>query len=400
MSDLARVQAWFDSGALLRPDAGVANTVDLANAIASLACADGVELTSGASAARDAIGETDHIVFVLIDGLGLNLVESLPTTSFLRRHVALQLRAVFPATTAAALTSLATGLWPAQHGVPAWWTYLPEHALTAIVLAFVERFSEQPLGKLGVTPQEVFRAPALAPSFRRDALSFLPRQIAASAYSAYVTGGAPIVAFETLAEAVDGAIDRVRGASMPTYTYLYYPSLDTQEHIYGPHAAQARDELLRVDRELGRLAEGIGGRGRLVASADHGQLAVAQDAKHFVAADDPIMEHLVAPPYGEPRVPFFRLRDGAGASFASQFRERFGEAFALLSIDDVDALRLFGPAPLSATSRGRIGDYIGIGASPEVFVYGSARDRQGPAVMRGFHAGMLPEEMRIPLIVA
>jgi len=400
MNDLERVRAWFESGALLPADAGVVNTVDLARAIASLAGVDAIDMTAGASTVRDAIGETDHIVFVLIDGLGLNLVELLPVGSFLRQHTTLELRAVFPATTAAALTSLATGLWPARHAVPAWWTYLPEHALTATILPFVERFSERPLRELGVTPEEAFPAPALARSFRRGALSFLPRQIAGSTYSAYVTDDTPVRGYETLSEAVDAVIERVRCAGAPTYTYLYYPALDTQQHIFGPYASQARAELRRVDRELARLAEGIGGRGRLVVSADHGLLEVAQEGKHFIEPDDPIMETLAAAPYGEPRVPFFRVRDGAGESFASSFRDRFGESFALLSIDDADELRLFGPEPLSETARGRIGDYIGIAATPQVLVHGSVRDKHGPALMRGFHAGMTAEEMRVPLIVA
>ena len=399
MDDIDRVRAWFPSAALLPPDASVANTVDLSRALASLVGADGIDLGTGAADVRRAIGAAEHHVFVLIDGLGMNLIESLPAGSFLREHLAMELRAVFPATTAAALTSLATGLWPAQHAVPAWWTYLPEHGLTATILPFIERFSEQPLGELGVTSEEVFRERALMRSFRRDTKSFLPRQVAGSVYTSYVSGGMPVSGYAELREAIGGVIERVSGATEPTYSYLYYPALDTLEHAFGPESEQVRSELRRVQHELARLAEGIAGRGRMAVSADHGVLEVAQEQKRFIERDDALLDALVVPPYGEPRVPFFRVRDGAHDAFASQFRGRFGKDFALLSIDEVEELRLFGLEPLSSIARGRIGDAIAFTAAPRVLVYGSANDRSGPAVMRGFHGGMAPEEMRIPLVV-
>src|SRR3990172_3184585 len=126
MDDLERVLGWFESGALLHPSAEAPNTVDLSRALASLAGVGGLEMSPAALQLAELIGEAGHYVFVLVDGLGMNLIEEQPTGAFLRNHLALELRAVFPATTAAALTSLATGLWPAEHAVPAWWTYLPE----------------------------------------------------------------------------------------------------------------------------------------------------------------------------------------------------------------------------------------------------------------------------------
>ncbi|MEX2157984.1 MAG: alkaline phosphatase family protein [Dehalococcoidia bacterium] len=399
MNDIDRVQSWFESGTLLRADAGVANTVDLARALASIAGGD-VELAAGATNVRDAIGETEHLVFVLIDGLGMNLIESLPAGSFLRDHVAIELRAVFPATTAAALTSLATGLWPAQHAVPAWWTYLPQYKLTTTILPFNERFSERPLAEFGVRSEDVFCTPAMMASFRRDTLSFMPRQLAGSVYTRYVSGGTPISGYTALRDAIDGAIARVERAASATYTYIYYPAVDTLEHIHGPASDHVRNELDRVESELARLARAIAGRGRVAVSADHGVLAVAQKHKYVIEADDPLLEPLVAPPYGEPRVPFFRVRDGASDAFTSRFRERYGEEFALLSIDEADELRLFGPEPLSTATRGRIGDYIAVPEAARVLVHSSVRDKHGPGLMRGFHGGMLREEMRIPLVVA
>lgn len=399
MSDLERVRGWLTSGALLPPDPSVPNTVDLACALASLCGAKGIELTPGAKEIAATIGEAEHLVFALVDGLGLNLIEEQPPDAFLRRHLALELRAVFLSTTAAALTSLATGLWPAQHALPAWWTYLPEAGLTATVLPFEERYSKRPLGELGVVPASVFLPPPLLARYTRPARSFVPAPIAGSAYSRYVSGGTPASGYETLDGAIDQLVARIGGARAPAYSYLYVPNVDTVEHVHGPRSAQTRAALAEVEAALARLAEALRGRGRLVVSADHGQIEAGDGGRHVLPPDDALLELLIAPPSGEPRVPFFHTRPGRAAQFAARFRERFGERFALLSIDDVEELRLLGPTPLSDATRRRVGDYIAITDRAELLFYGPPAYHSELLTTRGYHGGLLPDEMRVPLIV-
>ena len=63
-----------------------------------------------------------HIVLILCDGMGNSILQNtLDKQSFLNRNNQQQrLRAVFPSTTPAALTSLATASWPGIHGMPGW----------------------------------------------------------------------------------------------------------------------------------------------------------------------------------------------------------------------------------------------------------------------------------------
>jgi len=68
-----------------------------------------------------------HLVLILCDGMGNAVLdthlreEKARGTSFLLRHNdPTRMRAVFPATTPAALSTLATGVYPGQHGAPGW----------------------------------------------------------------------------------------------------------------------------------------------------------------------------------------------------------------------------------------------------------------------------------------
>jgi hypothetical protein len=400
-SPLARLLGWFSSGALLRPDRDVPSTVDLARALASTVGVPGLHDARVQQITR-AVGPAEHLILVLVDGLGLELVESLPASAFLRRHQALELRAVYPSATAAALTSLATGEWPAQHALPGWWTYLPERDLTLTTLPCIERFGGAPFESLGITPAEVFPAAALLARYPRDTLSIQPASIADSTYSKWVRGDGVTGAlgYTTFDGGVDAAIDRVRRARRPTYTYLYTPIVDAMAHTHGPDAIVVREAVREIDRAIARLARGLGGRARIVVSADHGLVTVAESRKHVFGPTDDVGKTLRCAPTGEPRAPLFHVRPGAREAARAALEARLGDRFALLDTDEALGLGLFGPLPPTAVARARLGDLVGVAQEEDVVLW---RDEHGPTGterLRGYHGGMLPSEMRIPLVVA
>ncbi len=392
MSDVDRLLAWFAEGALVRPDAAQPSTVHLARALATLAGVSGIPASPPAAQIAAAIGEVKHCVFILIDGLGMNLIEALPAVAFLRRHFVLELQAVFPSSTAPALTSLATGCWPAEHAVTGWWTYLPDAGLTSTILPFVERFGGRPLEELGVSANAVFRTPSLLPRMR-DAASWMPAPIAGSIYSRYFTGNTPTRGYRRIGDACAAIAERIAATAGATYTYFYIPDLDNAEHEHGPDAPEIGRVLQRLAAEIERLAEALPGSARIVISADHGQIAIPPPARHALTAKDPLLRSLRHPPTGDYRVPLFHAADGAGDDFAAEFRARFGETWALLRVGDADELRLLGPEPIGDETRRRLGDYLVIGAGAEAILY------VPDAPMRGYHGGLSAAEMRIPLIV-
>ena len=401
MSDAPRLLQFFANGTLVRPSAAVPNTVVLARALASLSSGSDAALASappaGAGPARDiadAIGPTDHLIFVMADGLGMNLIDALPQDAFLRQHTRMEMQSVYPSSTAPALTSIATGLWPAQHAVTGWFVYLPEYGVTATVLPFIERYAERPLDELGVDPSRVFPVPSDLGHFGGDSLCVIPTYIHASVYSRYFAGGASTEAYDSLGKACRSIAQRVRQARQPTFTYLYVPFIDHAEHEHGPHSAEVRKTVADLERAMTRLHVEIEGRARIVISADHGLVHVPKSQQTELAADDPLLDLLIVPPSGEPRVHMFHVVSGKKAAFAATFRERFGADFALLTTDEVDEMRLFGPDALSDEARHRLGDFVAFATSPAMILH------KPDAPMLGCHGGLTPDEMRIPLIVA
>lgn len=389
--------AWA-RGTLHRPDWSTPHFLDLIWALAHQA---GVPETPTAHAAAlaERIGPADHLIFVWVDALGLNALQRLPADSFLRAHCVQPLQALYPATTSCATISMATGAWPTRHGMLGWWLYLDEFHLSTTVLRFEERASRRPLSEWGVTPADLWPLPVLADRIPRDLLTLQPAAFWDSPCSRYQRGTRTGAGYVQLDAAVECIVERIRRADGPTYTYFYVPHLDSAGHEHGMASPQALAALTEIDACLAQLAGALAGRARLVITADHGQVDVPETHRLPLYAGDPLLAHLLAPPTGGKRTGLYHVRSGHGDAFAAAFRERFGEHFALISADQADDLRLFGPEPCVPLARRRLGDFVSIALCDVTLSFLRPGDTPADANV-GNHDGMSPAEMRIPLILA
>lgn len=400
VSDVERLLTKFETGALLRPTPHVPNIVDLARALAWVAGAGGIDLTANSSRLAAIIGPADHLVVILADGLGMTLVEELPDSAFLATQLVTELRTVFPSSSATVLTALATGEWPNTHGVTGQWTHLPEIRATADLLRFAARTGGRSLAKLGVTVEQVFPLPSLVRSMRRDTLALYPEPVVNSASAAYFSGYRARQGYRTLAEAVDHLIARVGAAEAPTYSYLYTPWIDLEAHRHGVGHPGVRAAVVGLDRALERLATRLNGRARLVLTADHGLLDTPVVARHWLRPGHDIFRGLAFPPSGDARVMYLHVRDGEHDGIRRRFREHYGERFFLISTEEAEQLELFGPGPLTAWVRRRLGDLIVISSGADVLEYVPAGSIDRLMAVTSHHSGLTPAEMRIPLVVA
>ena len=407
MSDVERLLAAFEDGTLLRPSVDVPNTVDLSRAIARL-CGDARYSGDGDSADEGSahqiaavIGPAEHIVFVIADGLGMTLLETLGGDSFLRRRLARELRSIFPSTTSAALTTLATGAWPAEHAITGWWTHLTEISGPATILPFVSRVTGAPLADHGVTAEIAFPLPSRVSSFDRSAVGILPNALFRSVYSGYSLGRAIRRGYGSISDGVDRVLARLQSATGPSYTYLYLPQIDSAAHTTGVDGDATRAALADVNSGLERLAGELPGAAKLVITSDHGHLDAFPAEPMLIREDDEIGRMLRFPPAGDARVNYYHVREDAFGRFAEAFSERMPEQVALLTPDELETMELLGPGKLSALTRSRIGDYIAICMDAAVFAWAPA-GAVGPDMSRlvSHHSGLSPDEMRVPLIVS
>ena len=81
----------FAGGTLVRPSDDEPNLVHLVRALATLAGVPDLNHAPATQDLVDLIGESEHYVFILLDGLGINLLRRLPDDSFLCENFRRQL---------------------------------------------------------------------------------------------------------------------------------------------------------------------------------------------------------------------------------------------------------------------------------------------------------------------
>lgn len=402
MSDVDRLIAEFEAGTLLRPSVDIPNSVDLSRAVARLSGHDRPLSNPGSEKEiADLIGPAQHIVFVVADGLGMSILETLPEDAFLRRSVVCELRSVFPSTTSAALTTLATGSWPVDHAVIGWWTHFTEIPGPATVLPFMDRVTGESLAERGIDAETVFPISSQVSSFDRSAIGILPGNLVRSVYSGYSLGKSIRRGYGTVTEGVDNTLSRLESATGASYTYLYFPQVDSAAHMTGVGSEATRAALNDVNHGLERLARDMPDGTKLVVTADHGHLDALPREPMLIREDDEIGGMLRYTPAGDARVNYYHVREDAIGRFAESYRERMPSNVLLLTPDEIQNLQLLGPGEIPLLTRTRIGDYVAICTDSAVFAW-SAADTDGPDMSRlvSHHSGLSPDEVRIPLIVA
>ncbi len=403
MSDVGELLSAFDSGELLRPSPDTPNIVDLASAVGDIVGASDGIASPNRGAVAGLIGPCDHLVLVMADGLGMSAVRAMDPDSFIARHVAAELMTVFPSSTPVALQSLATGAWPAQHGVPAWHVYLQEIDAVSTIIKYVRRSDEKDLSELGMEPRDAYPLPSLMESLAWDAASYLPKSLVGSAFSTHTSGPSPHVGYEKLGDAVGAISDRVKRATRSTISHLYIPDVDSASHVAGTASPMAQGAAVGVDRALAWLAEALPGRARIVMTADHGLVDFTADEVYTIKPSDPLMGYLEHEPWGTGRTMSFACAEGSEAEFEGQFRERFGDGFYLLTAEELTEVELYGPGPISSVMARRVGTHMAIsrGAWLLDFDYPKVRhDEQDEHEPVSQHGGLTPAEMLVPLVVA
>lgn len=184
-------------------------------------------------------------------------------------------------------------------------------------------------------------------------------------------------------------------ATEDTFSYFYIPNVDKAEHVHGVYSNQTMVELRRCNEALEKIitqskADNIPV--CLFATADHGQVDL-QEIR--IPEDDPLIKMLEMQFSGDPRVPFFRVKPGLEKEFETLFNQRLGQHFHLISVDDAEEMNLFGDTPMDPEMKWRVGSYVAISLDRSALLLQSS-----PQKYTGQHGSLLPEEMKIPLIVA
>ena len=348
----------------------------------------------------DAIGEPDHIVLLLLDGFGMNFVNTLQEDSYVRRNVTATISSTLPTSTGPNLMALATGRWPGAHGNLGWDVHIPRLGERIQPLPWRLTRTGQSLSEIGFSPMEMLLAPPI-PFGNTGAFTFVINEEIAGSATSQMYGQTDTAGFsydrDPITHIVDSVLDGISHSKGKTFTYVYWTEVDSCAHKNGEMHPITRVAVLRAAALAEALGTALTGKARFIATADHGHLDSPAGVWSTIRQSDAISQHLTCVPSGEPRTLFFHLKPGEERAFEASFEDRFADRFALMPSATAIDLGLFGPVDLvSDASRARMGDFFAISRGRwSIF----ASDNEEGETVESMHGGITVAESIVPLIV-
>jgi hypothetical protein len=448
-ADVLRLRELVQDGTFVHPLGRSFNFCDLAHAVAlccGLSPENPVRIKEATDLAQQLGGtQTKHLVLVLCDGMGNNVIDQhLPPSSFLATHNnPAFLTTVFPATTPAVLTSLATGAWPGQHGQPGWdlrdqkqveYPCTPGSGVVQIrclIKEMADMRSNKPISEFGFTDKDVFVAAPWTMGQSPRKMHFVNAyngtgftkwyqgphngNLANFPETVSSTLGTPegsTTAVANFTQAVDEVLRGVREAETKgwqTYTYLYCAHPDKHMHALGMEHSEVTKVMEGIDAQLQRLWSTMEQEAldvSLLVTADHGHITVRPKDMISLPADLlELLEYANIGASGKGRHAVLHVRTGLVPLFKSRWaaHERLCEAFVLLSIEEAAQEGIFGPSfSVRQEVRPRLGDLIAISVGPGTLVTPQDaevyRDCPYPKE-HGSHGSLAAAEMRVPYVL-
>ncbi|KQO82800.1 MULTISPECIES: alkaline phosphatase family protein [unclassified Frigoribacterium] len=296
----------------------------------------------------------------------------------------------FPTTTAAALTTLMTGVLPGEHGLVGY----------SVLDADRDRVVKQLSGwDSGMRPDVWQRSSTV---FERAAdagvTSFAvgPRRYAASGLTEAILSGATYVSAESMGDRFDRARDLAE-STRASLVYLYVPELDMIAHRAGWESPEWTTALEELDAEIRRLGDGLGAGTGLLVTADHGILDVGE-RRRIVFGDRPELVDGVRHVAGEPRCLQLHFEPDASeerrAATLAAWRDAESERAWVVTREQAVEADWFGPVHPDVLPR--IGDVLV--AARRGVVYYDGRTTGGVAgSMIGQHGSWSSDETQVPL---
>lgn len=383
---------------MLRPDYSGGGFVNL---IASLAAACGARPRHATLAALppESLSKARNVVLVILDGLGDSYLMRHGALGALGKHRRGAISAVFPSTTASAITTSFTGATPLEHGLTGWFTYFGEAGRVAAPLPFRSRGDNASLRARGLAPSALFTEPPIFDALGVRSIVVSWHEIVHSDYNRHHCGRAERRAYASLEGFVLEVERAVKSGTERKFVYAYWPAFDTLAHKHGVASAEVAAHFALLDGAFGELLSRLAGTDSIVvATADHGFVDSGPAESHALESAPGLSALLKFPLCGERRVVFCHVQEGRAAEFMQRAREWLGDRAEVRASRELAEEGWFGPGREHPRFAERIGDVALLMREHHTvkdWVAGEPRH-----LHIGNHGGASADEMHIPLVVA
>jgi hypothetical protein len=328
------------------------------------------------------VSSADAVVVLVLDGLGWDQLqdhlELMPTVGSM---VGGPIHTVAPTTTATALTSITTGLTPAEHGLIGYRIMIGGEVMNVLRWYVGDQAVRRSHPPREVQPFEPFLGQTV------PVVSVAELQ--SSAFSeAHLRGCDPVGWRAASSIAVQARLEVEAGER---FVYCYYGGIDKIAHERG-FGEFYEAELRAADRLVGDLLESLPAGTALLVTADHGQVHVG----NRLVTPSPALLSSVSTQSGEGRFRWLHALKGATDELASAARDEVGHLAWVATKEQTLDEKWFGPA-MAPSVRTRLGDVALVAHEPVSF---HDPADSGPFELVCRHGSLTSAEVNVPLVGA
>ena len=322
----------------------------------------------------------NHIIYILLDGMGHNIVSKLDDDKVLKKYTVQPITSVFPPTTVAATNSVLSARTPIETGYLGWVQYFKQ--VDSDVTVFLNRdFYTNETYDVVVRNEylQYKNILELAKEKNPDLHTniFFPNFIKEFGTS------------DSFKDEVDQVL-LVTHNTDRSFNYLYWTEPDLTEHQFGIDSKEVKETLLKLNNDVESLINNISDDTLVICIADHG-LTNVEEINIFNY--DKLINMLERKPSIEPRAINFFVKPEYKKSFKDEFNKHFEDKYNLFTKESILESKIFGDGTPHQLTDMFIGDYIAIAVDKYMF---SINDNKS---YKGHHAGLTSDEMLVPLII-
>lgn len=321
-------------------------------------------------------------VLLVLDGLGWcqlqTFAERCPTLSAMVGH---EITTVAPSTTATALSSIATGLTPGEHGVVGYRMEVQGEILNVLRWGTAEGDARKRIRPSFVQPVPAFLGTSVPAVTKADFVG--------SGFTAAHLGGVrhhgwrmPSTLITQVAKVIEAG---------ESFVYAYYDGVDKVAHEFG-FGPSYLAELVAADRLVADLLAVLPSSACLVVTADHGQVVVGDNT----VALGPELQRLTRAQSGEGRFRWLHARPGQAANLLEVAADQHRHHAWVHSVNELLEAGWFGPT-VTSQARSRLGD---VALVPFADITFDDPADTGPFPLVSRHGSLTAEEMLVPLLAA
>jgi predicted AlkP superfamily pyrophosphatase or phosphodiesterase len=382
---------------MVPPDYKNGNIVNLVSSLAQ-ACGEKTPYPLLDMLSSSELENSMNIILMVVDGLGFEYLIKRKEHTVLKDYLRGKLISVFPPTTAAALTTFASGWAPQQHAVTGWFMHLKELGCVTAVLPFVTKIGKIPLQSDEIKLKDIFYLDGFLQNITLDSYTITHSKISDSEYNKLITPRAKILGYSSLTGFFMQLRKVLTAHTNRKFIYAYWPEFDSISHKHGSSSKKAEEHFKEFDKKLGNFLKRIKNtHTTIVLTSDHGMIDITNREVIWLDNHPRLKECLTLPFCGEPRVVYCYVHPSKTHQFERYVESELNTVCTLresTTLIDDGYFGLYNPNPKLTD---RIGDYTLIMKDHYVFLDKPLQSKKEFNI--GNHGGVSVEEMLVPLVV-